>query len=116
MKTATRLLINRITQLWRMTRADCDVTIVLRQRLALITFVALMVWSVIQPAPLAWTGSVALGSLLLLSYGWARVMASKVSSQRELRYTAVQVGDELEEVLTLENRSGLPVVWAHFVD
>ena len=116
MKTATHLPIHRITRPWRLTRPNCDVTIVLRQRLAVITFVALIIWVIVQPAPLAWTGMVTLGSLLVFSYQWARVMASRVSSKRELRYTAVQVGDDLEEMLTLENRSSLPVVWAEFVD
>ncbi len=39
-----------------------------------------------------------------------------MTAQRTLRYSAVQVGDELEELLTLDNRSRLPVIWAEFVD
>ena len=39
-----------------------------------------------------------------------------MTAQRTLRYSAVQVGDELEEMVTLDNRSRLPVIWAEFVD
>jgi uncharacterized protein (DUF58 family) len=100
----------------RAVRADCTTTIVMRQRLPIVLLAGLLVWIVVQPTSLAFTGIVMLGSLLLLAYGWARAMALRVSGERALRYTAVQVGDELEESITLHNASWLPVVWAEFVD
>ena len=107
---------NRVKKLWRWSRADADVIITLRQRAVLIAWLVLGVWCVLQPTAFAFTGFVALSVLLLLSYLWTRAMAVNVSSSRTLHYTAVQVGDELEEMLTLDNRSRLPVVWAEFVD
>jgi uncharacterized protein (DUF58 family) len=39
-----------------------------------------------------------------------------VTSRRVFRFTALQVGDHLEEILYLENRSAWPVVFAEFTD
>lgn len=109
-------LLNRITGLWRFTRLDCDVTIRLRQPSSGVALIVLCVWLISAPQPLAVTGLVTLGSLLLFSYLWVRTLAKRTSAQRILRYSAVQVGDELEELLTLDNRSRLPAIWAEFVD
>jgi uncharacterized protein (DUF58 family) len=111
-----RRLLTRITGLWRFTRPDCAVTIRLRQRVSVAALMALVAWFVLAPNSLALTGIVTLGSLLLFSYLWVRSSARQVSAQRTLRYSAVQVGDELEELLTLDNRSRVPVIWAEFVD
>jgi uncharacterized protein (DUF58 family) len=43
-------------------------------------------------------------------------MARQVAARRKLIFAAVQVGDVLEEHLSLENRSPLPVLWAEFID
>jgi uncharacterized protein (DUF58 family) len=43
-------------------------------------------------------------------------MAAHVTTRRALRFTALQVGDHLEELLYLENRSAWPVVFAEFID
>lgn len=102
--------------LWRFSRAECDVSIYLRQRLFLVAWLVLLAWLILMPTPLAMTGLVTLGSLLLIGYGWTRSLAKRVTAQRVLRYSAVQVGDELEELVALENRSVLPVIWAEFVD
>jgi uncharacterized protein (DUF58 family) len=105
-----------VARLWRLTRPDCVTVIEVRQRLVFAALAGLVVWLVILPNSLALTGLVLLSSLTLIGFWWSRVMAINVTCQRELTYTAVQVGDELEEALTLTNRSGLPVVWAEFVD
>ena len=115
MMTITRRL-KSVARLWRMTRADCVTVIEVRQRLAFVSLAGLLVWIIILPNSLALTGLVLLGSLTLIGFWWARVLATRVTCQRELRYTAVQVGDELEESITLTNRSILPVIWAEFVD
>jgi uncharacterized protein (DUF58 family) len=43
-------------------------------------------------------------------------MAVNLSVQRHLQYSAVQVGDEIEEIVKLSNPSLLPVLWAEFND
>jgi uncharacterized protein (DUF58 family) len=111
-----RRILNRITGLWRFTRHDCEVHIRLRQPIIGVAVIVLLVWLIIAPHPLAVTGIVTLGSLMLISYLWVRSLAKRVIAQRTLRYSAVQVGDELEELLTLENQSRVPVIWAEFVD
>ena len=95
---------------------DCEVRIRLRQPASGVTLLVLLAWLIIAPQPLAMTGVVTLGSLTLFSYFWVRALAKQLTAQRTLRYSAVQVGDELEELLTLDNRSRLPVIWVEFVD
>lgn len=106
----------RITRLWRIARPECEVSIHVRQRLFLVAWVVLSAWFILIPNPLAVTGLVTMGSLLLIGYGWTRSLATHVITQRVLRYSAVQVGDELEELVALNNRSVLPVIWAEFID
>ncbi len=111
-----RRLFTRITRLWRFSRAECDVTLRLRQPIIGAVLIVLVTWVILAPHPLAVTGLVTLGSLTAFSYVWVRSLARRVTAQRTLRYSAVQVGDELEELLTLDNRSHVPVIWAEFVD
>jgi uncharacterized protein (DUF58 family) len=108
--------LKNISQLWRITRPDSVTIIEVRQRLALISLVFLLAWLIILPNSLALTGVIVLGLLVLIGLWWARALATQVTCRRELRYTAVQVGDELEESITLTNRSGLPAIWAEFID
>ena len=115
MKLARNFL-NRITHLWRWTRLDCDVSIRVRQRALPIALLLLAVWDMLSPNAAILTGLVTLISLSVISYLWVRVLARGVNTQRVLRYSAVQVGDELEELLTLDNRSRVPVIWAEFID
>jgi len=58
----------------------------------------------------------ALTSLLLFAYLWARQMALHLSAQRQLVYTALQVGDQLEETISLRNDSFLPALFVEFRD
>jgi len=102
--------------LWYWTRADGTVSVHVRQWMLPIVLLALAVWEALLPNAIAVTGLVTLGSLMLISYLWVRALAKGVTTQRTLRYSAVQVGDELEELLTLENRSRVPVLWAEFID
>jgi uncharacterized protein (DUF58 family) len=108
--------LKNISHLWRITRPDSVTIIEVRQRLALVSLAFLSAWLIILPNSLALTGVIALGLLVLIGLWWAHALATQVTCRRELRYTAVQVGDELEESITLTNRSGLPVIWAEFVD
>jgi uncharacterized protein (DUF58 family) len=115
MKILQRIL-NRITRLWRWMRPDSEVRLRLRQPAIVVALIVLAAWLIIAPSAMALTGLVTLGSLLLFNFLWMRSLAKGVTAQRTLRYSAVQVGDELEEMVTLDNRSRLPVIWAEFVD
>ena len=92
------------------------VTVELRQRLPVAACLAVLVWYLVAPTDVAAMSLAALGGLLICSYLWARAMARQVVARRALHYTALQVGDEIEELVSLENTSFLPVVWAEFKD
>jgi len=101
---------------YRFDRPGCRVRLSLRQRLPLAAFGLALVWYAARPSGVAVMAVVALGGMILLAYLWARSMAQKVSGERRLTYAAVQVGDELEERVTLSNASFLPILWAEFSD
>lgn len=95
---------------------DRRVRIRLRQPLALAAGVLALGWHLAFPSEQAAMLFAAWLAVVLLSYGWARQMATRVRASRRLLSSALQVGDELEERVALHNESGLPVLWAEFVD
>lgn len=106
----------RLSRLWRFTREDCEITIRVKQSLLPFLFVLSLIWYISSPTAVPVSIFVGLGGFLGLSFLWARTMAVHVSAKRTLRYAAFQVGDELEEIITLKNTSLLPVLWAEFCD
>jgi uncharacterized protein (DUF58 family) len=64
------------------------------------------------PAVCFWSLSIT----FLLSFFWARQNSSFLVGTRELKYSAFQVGDMLEEEISLFNNYWLPVLWAKFDD
>lgn len=114
-----RLLLSRLRgplRLRRYTHGGRTTTIELRQAGPFVAWAALLAWYLAAPTAVAAIGLTGLSTLLVFAWLWARAMACGVSAQRQLHYAAVQVGDALEERLTLSNRSRLPVLWAEFVD
>ncbi len=106
-----------VYRVWGASHARAVETIIeVRQRLWLIAPLVLLLWYVVWPLPLVLTGFVVLSSLLLIGLAWARLLARQVDASRTLRYTAVQVGDELEEAIEIVNRSPLPLIWAEVID
>ena len=57
-----------------------------------------------------------MAGILVSAFLWARMQARAVRGQRRLRFAAMQVGDELEEEISLENQALFPVLWAEFID
>lgn len=57
-----------------------------------------------------------LAGVWALSRYWANSLARSLSLQREMRFGWAQVGDRLEERLTLSNASNLPAVWVEIID
>ncbi|HEX7599386.1 MAG TPA: DUF58 domain-containing protein, partial [Polyangia bacterium] len=97
-------------------RPGCQIRLSIRQRLPFAIFPILLLWYLVRPSPVVALSAAAVGLLLLLSYLWTRTMAQNITGGRHLRYAALQVGDELEEQITLKNESALPLMWAEFVD
>jgi uncharacterized protein (DUF58 family) len=100
----------------RYTHPNRITTIELREWLPVTAFAIVLVWYIVAPSEVTVMGLVTLGGLLVAAYLWARAMARHVSGTRQLRYAAAQVGDEIEELITLGDASDLPVLWAEFVD
>ncbi len=96
--------------------ADRQVRIHLRQKLPLAAGLLALIWHLVSPSEQAAILATAWLGLMLGSYFWARQMARRVSGSRRLLSSALQVGDELEEQVSLRNTSGLPVLAAEFVD
>ena len=102
--------------LWRSENQDLHSTIEVRTWLPFAAFALLFFWYIASPTAVGLMSTVALGGMLLVSGLWARAIARGVRGGRELRFAAMQVGDELEEQITLVNKTPLPVLWAEFVD
>jgi len=106
----------RLQSLVQVQRADSLVRIQLEQKPLPYVFLLAFAWYIISPNLVSTCAAVTLGGLLLASYLWARAMAVHVSARRQLHYSAFQVGDELEEIITVSNTSWLPILWAQFSD
>lgn len=57
-----------------------------------------------------------LGGAWFLGWLWSRSLAKHLSLTREMRYGWAQVGDELEERLTLVNQAPFPATWVEIED
>jgi uncharacterized protein (DUF58 family) len=101
---------------WHAETPTTQRTIEVQQGLPFLLFLVALVWYLVSPSPVVMMVAVALGGILLCGYLWARAMARGVIGQRRMRFAAMQVGDELEEQISLENKTALPVLWAEFKD
>ncbi len=65
----------------------------------------------------AWTILlVGLGGAWAIAFFWARSLLRGLDLVREMRFGWAQVGDRLEERVTLANNSALPALWVEVVD
>ena len=111
-----RSIPDRLQPLWLVEKPGGQARISLRYPLALAAFGLVLTWYIARPSPVAVMASVGLGGMLAAGYAWARRMAIGISAERRLQYAAVQVGDEIEEIITLRNETILPTLWAEFSD
>lgn len=102
--------------LFRFQRPECTVALQFRQWPLLAAFLVVLVWYLLGPSRVSAAAAAGLGGMLLFAYLWARSMALGMTGKRRLHFSALQVGDELEEYVSLHNKSFLPVLWAEFVD
>ncbi len=106
----------RLSSLLHVNRVECRADITIRQPILIILTAVSFGWYIFALSSLSALVFYSLAFLLLASYVWARQNALCVSGSRKVKFGAVQVGDELEEVVELTNDSFIPVVWAEFVD
>ena len=59
---------------------------------------------------------ISIGGLWLLSYYWANSLRKNLAIRREMRFGWAQVGDRLEERLTLINNASVPAFWVEVID
>src|SRR5437899_485256 len=90
------------TVIWRVRREERVTTVEVRQWLPVIVFVGVLIWYLAAPTAIVVMSLVTLGGVLFAAAVWAYALARGVTGQRLLHYVAVQVGDELEELITLE--------------
>ncbi len=102
--------------LWKSESPAQRTTIEIQQWLPFPLFVLALAWYVVAPSQMGMMVAAGIGGLILVSFLWARAMARGVTGQRKLRFAAMQVGDELEEQISLRNKALLPVLWAEFKD
>jgi uncharacterized protein (DUF58 family) len=57
-----------------------------------------------------------LGGAWGVSYAWTKSLAKSLTVQREIRFDWAQVGDQLEERITLMNAGGYPALWIELRD
>jgi uncharacterized protein (DUF58 family) len=102
--------------IWRSESATVQTTIEIRQWLPFLMCLFLFGWYIASPVPVVLMSLVTLAGILAAAFLWARMIAKGVRGERRLRFAAMQVGDELEEQISLENRTPLPVIWAEYQD
>ncbi len=56
------------------------------------------------------------GGMWLIGYLWARSLKNGLKLEREMRFGWMQVGDKLQERISLENDSRLPAIWVKVSD
>ncbi len=56
------------------------------------------------------------GGMWLISYLWARALKRGLKLEREMRFGWLQVGDKLQERISLENDSRIPAIWVKVSD
>jgi uncharacterized protein (DUF58 family) len=102
--------------IWRRESSHFQFSIEIQHWLPFAVVITLLAWYIADPTPVATMSLVALTGVLIADYWWARTMALGVMGHRRLRFVAMQVGDELEEVISLTNATMLPVMWVEFRD
>jgi uncharacterized protein (DUF58 family) len=105
-----------IHRLFHFDRLECSVEINPQNYPVYILFLLLLIYYVISPTQVGMILLAGMFGILFSAYFWARQMATRITVYRRLHYMAFQVGDELEELVSVYNRSLLPVLWCEFVD
>lgn len=101
---------------WCSATEQMQTRVEIRQWLPFLIFLLALVWYLAAPSAVTVISVVTLGGVLLAGFLWAKAQARGVLGERKLRYIAMQVGDELEELVSLRNDTRLPVIWAEFRD
>jgi uncharacterized protein (DUF58 family) len=88
----------------------------LRTWIPALALVILFIWHLRQMLTITAIGFAALFGIIFTAFMWSRAMFYSVIGKRTLVYRAIQVGDEIEEIVEIHNKSVIPILWAEFVD
>ncbi len=102
--------------IWRGREGDCEIVIELRYATPVVCAAVLLIAHLSGATPVTATLLAAALVMVAVSALWAWQMARHVRTERRLEARRVQVGDVMEERLTLRNQSSLPVLWAEVFD
>ena len=102
--------------IWCSMNETVRVNIEVRQWLALPLLIVLLGWYIAAPSVTVAVLLATVTGLIAWSYVWARQMALHLRGKRLLESAAMQVGDELEEQVSLSNQSFLPAIWVELAD
>ncbi len=102
--------------IWRRVEEAKDTRVEVRQWLALPVLLVLLVWYIAAPSATVAALLASVAALLGLAYAWASRLARCLGARRQLESAAMQVGDELEEQVSLGNASFFPALWVELVD
>jgi uncharacterized protein (DUF58 family) len=97
-------------------RQGCDIKIELKNWPIVVLFLLLLINFLIYPGQVVMMMLVGTLGVIGCAYLWARQMATRVFVIRRVHYMAFQVGDELEELISIFNQSIFPVLWGEFED
>ena len=111
-----RFFQNRTYRLLHFNRQDYDIEIQIRNPYLIVLLFLFLIYFFISPGQVVMVLLAGFLGMFLCAYFWARQMASRVIVTRRLHYRAFQVGDELEELIKIDNGSILPVLWGEFTD
>ena len=100
----------------RQTIENATITITLQEPVWLILCFGLLILYVFIPQKVIVMALVTLAGIAALCWFWVMQMAAHLHAQRKLRFAAHQVGDELEENITVWNTSLLPGLWVRVDD
>ena len=102
--------------IWRSDTSAVSVTIQVRQWIAFPLLISLLAWYIAAPSVTVAILLATIIAMVVFSFLWARQLAVHLRGKRILELAAMQVGDELEEQVTLTNHSFLPVLWVELAD
>ena len=92
------------------------VTIHLKLRLPVISFVFLLAAAFLLPDQVWNTLLIGLGGLFVVGYVWVRQLRMHLHASRRLRFGWVAVGDRLEEQFELSNDAFVSALWVEILD
>ena len=93
-----------------------EAVIYLQQPMAFVVFVGLLLLYILYPIKIVVICLVTMIGIIICAYVWTRYLVTHVHATRQLRYAALQVGDELEENFFIRNSGWIPVLWIGIED